>query len=92
MSKRKRKPLHGAAPTRAAEKLSLSREAQIEAFRRKLAATDYEGVPRWAMYQDEIILELLEAGLIEYDPKRDAVRWIGTDEDLARILGREAAK
>jgi len=44
------------------------------------------------MYQDEIILELLEAGLIEYDPKRDAVRWIGTDEDLARILGREAAK
>ena len=85
---------NGADPKQSAEPLALSREEQLDAFRRrcKLVYGDYEGVPRWAMYQDEIILELLEAGLIEYDPKRDAVRWIGTDEDLARILGREAAK
>ena len=71
----------------------LSRKQQADAFRqRMLLETDYKGHEELSLMFDEILLKLIESGMVQYDPEGDTVRWIGTDEDLARILGREAAK
>jgi hypothetical protein len=59
----------------------LSRKQQADAFRqRMLLETDYKG------HFDEIMLKLIESGMVQYDPEGDTVRWIGTDEDFAHLI------
>jgi hypothetical protein len=64
----------------------LSRKQQADAFRRRMLETDYKGHGEWSLMIDEITLKLIESGTVQYDPKRDTVRWIGTDEDFARLI------
>jgi hypothetical protein len=67
----------------------LSRKQQADAFRQRMLETDYKGHAEWSLMLDEITLELIESDMVQYDPERDAVRWIGTDEDFARLIGKE---
>jgi hypothetical protein len=67
----------------------LSGKQQADAFRQwMLLETDYKSHEELSLMFDEIILKLIESGTVQYDPERDTVRWIGTDEDFARLTRR----
>ena len=64
----------------------LSRKQQADAFRQRMPETDYKGHEELSLMFDEIILKLIESGMVQYDPEGDTVRWIGTDEDFAHLI------
>jgi hypothetical protein len=56
-----------------------------------------EEAPVFVKIGPGVAVELLKAGLIKFDPvakygREPLLRWVGTEEELARILGKESGK